>query len=46
MLPCGNVAVYQKGGRTEIAMLDPRYMDAAVVAKGFSPCCRRENGQA
>jgi hypothetical protein len=26
LLPCGNVAVYQKGGRTEIAMLDPRYM--------------------
>lgn len=26
MLPCGNVAVYQKAGRTEIAMLDPRYM--------------------
>ena len=26
MLPCGNVAVYQKAGRTEIAMLDARYM--------------------
>jgi hypothetical protein len=26
MLPCGNLAVYQKAGRTEISMLDPRYM--------------------
>lgn len=26
LLPCGNLAVYQKAGRTEIAMLDPRYM--------------------
>jgi Domain of unknown function DUF302 len=26
LLPCGNLAVYQKNGRTEISMLDPRYM--------------------
>jgi hypothetical protein len=26
LLPCGNLGVYQKGGRTEISMLDPRYM--------------------
>lgn len=26
LLPCGNLGVYQKDGRTEISMLDPRYM--------------------
>jgi Domain of unknown function DUF302 len=26
LLPCGNLGVYQKSGRTEISMLDPRYM--------------------
>lgn len=26
LLPCGNVAVYQGKGRTEVSMLDPRYM--------------------
>ncbi len=26
LLPCGNLSVYQKEGRTEISMLDPRYM--------------------
>lgn len=30
LLPCGNLAVYQKGGRTEVAMLDPRYMAVLV----------------
>ena len=26
MLPCGNVATYQKDGKTEISLLHPRYM--------------------
>ena len=26
LLPCGNFGVYQKQGKTEISMLDPRYM--------------------
>lgn len=26
MLPCGNFGIYQKGGKTEISMLHPRYM--------------------
>lgn len=26
MLPCGNLGVYRKGGRTEISLLHPRYM--------------------
>lgn len=26
MLPCGNLGVYQKDGRTEISLLHPRYM--------------------
>lgn len=26
MLPCGNVGVYQKQGKTEISMLHPAYM--------------------
>jgi len=26
MLPCGNLGVYEKGGKTEISMLHPRYM--------------------
>lgn len=26
LLPCGNLGVYQKQGKTEISMLDPRYM--------------------
>lgn len=30
LLPCGNLAVYQKAGRTEISMLDPRYMSIVV----------------
>jgi hypothetical protein len=30
MLPCGNLGVYQKAGRTEISMLDPRYMSVLV----------------
>jgi hypothetical protein len=30
LLPCGNVAVYRKGGLTEISMLDPRYMSVLV----------------
>ena len=29
LLPCGNLAVYRKAGRTEISMLDPRYIVAA-----------------
>lgn len=28
LLPCGNLAVYQKAGRTEVSMLDPHYMAA------------------
>jgi len=27
MLPCGNLSVYQKDGRTEIALLHARYME-------------------
>ena len=30
LLPCGNLAVYQKAGRTEVSMLDPRYMGAVA----------------
>jgi len=26
MLPCGNVGVYRKAGRTEVSLLHPRYM--------------------
>lgn len=26
MLPCGNVGVYQKNGKTEISLLNPNYM--------------------
>ena len=26
MLPCGNLGVYQKDGRTEVSLLHPRYM--------------------
>lgn len=26
LLPCGNLAIYQKTGGTEVSMLDPRYM--------------------
>lgn len=26
LLPCGNVGAYEKGGKTEISMLHPRYM--------------------
>ena len=28
LLPCGNIGVYQKNGKTEISMLHPRYMQA------------------
>jgi len=27
LLPCGNVGIYRKGGRTEISMLHPAYME-------------------
>ena len=30
LLPCGNLAVYQKGGGTEVSMLDPGYMAVLV----------------
>ena len=30
MLPCGNLGVYQKGGATEISLLDPRYMSVLM----------------
>lgn len=26
LLPCGNIGIYRKGGKTEIAVLHPRYM--------------------
>jgi hypothetical protein len=26
MLPCGNLGVYQNKGKTEISLLNPRYM--------------------
>lgn len=28
LLPCGSMAVYRKGGRTQISMLHPGYMNA------------------
>lgn len=28
LLPCGSMAVYRKGGRTQISMLRPAYMNA------------------
>ncbi len=28
LLPCGSMAVYRKGGRTQISMLHPAYMNA------------------
>lgn len=39
MLPCGNIGVYQKDGRTEVSLLHPRYMqilypDPAVEKAG------------
>jgi hypothetical protein len=30
MLPCGNLGIYQNGGKTEISMLHPRYMEVLV----------------
>lgn len=27
MLPCGNLSVYRKDGKTEVALLHPRYME-------------------
>ena len=27
LLPCGNVGIYRKGGKTEISMLHPAYME-------------------
>ena len=30
MLPCGNLGIYQNGGKTEISMLHPRYMQVLV----------------
>lgn len=33
LLPCGNVSVYARGGRTEIAMLHPAYMQVLYPGK-------------
>ena len=30
MLPCGNLGIYQSGGKIEISMLHPRYMQVLV----------------
>ena len=30
LLPCGNIGVYAKQDRTEVAMLHPRYMQLLV----------------
>lgn len=30
MLPCGNVGVYRKAGKTEVSMLDARYLHVLV----------------
>lgn len=30
MLPCGNIGVYKKGGKTEVSMLNARYMHVLV----------------
>ena len=36
LLPCGNLGIYQKDGRTEISMLDPRYMAMLVPSPEVS----------
>ena len=33
LLPCGNISLYSKGGRTEIAMLHPAYMQVLYPGK-------------
>ena len=33
LLPCGNLSLYSKGGRTEIAMLHPAYMQVVYPGK-------------
>ncbi len=51
LLPCGNLSVYQKNGRTEISMLDPRYMQVLYPhpqverPPPWRPCSSRHAGR-
>lgn len=35
MLPCGNVGIYKKDGKTEVSMLSARYMHVLVPTPGM-----------
>lgn len=44
LLPCGNIGVYEQDGKTQVSLLDPRYMaalDAHPVLKTAGPDARK-----
>lgn len=40
MMPCGNIAVYVEGGKTRIAMLNPKFMTALFPDKNLDNAVR------
>ncbi len=40
MMPCGNIAIYVEGGKTQIAMLHPKFMTALYPDKNLENAVR------